>query len=297
MRSSTRRPPDDGRAEVLTQLARVAGTSGRLRGGRRAHRRGRCCSRADAVARARIDLERGRLRRSSGDRDAALPLFESAFAIALDAEQRLPRGGRGAHGRARAPDRDGLRRVDERGIELAERHEAPRTGLGPLLNNLGWELLRGRRLRAGARRVRARTRRARARARERGRDRDRALRGREDAACARPLRRGDSAARAGRRVGDARAARPTGGSTRSSPRSTRRVGRRDDARRPGASRNPAARARRSVASPTTPPRASDSRRSRARAGCCRACASARARAWRARSRAPRRARAACAAAG
>ena len=39
----------------------------------------------DERARARIDLERGRLRHSRGNREDALPLFESAFAIALEA--------------------------------------------------------------------------------------------------------------------------------------------------------------------------------------------------------------------
>ena len=67
------------RAEALTQLARVQGLREDYDGGDRL---------LDEVAvddprvRVRVDLERGRLRRSSGDKGAALPLFERAFAAA-----------------------------------------------------------------------------------------------------------------------------------------------------------------------------------------------------------------------
>jgi len=129
---------EDGRAEVVTQLARIEGLRGDF-------------ERADAladdaaeragsdVARARVDLERGRIRRSSGDRDAARPLFESAYAGALTAGQ-LFMATDAAHMVAlAAPDHDALVEWTNRGIALADTHDAASYWLGPLLNNLGWE--------------------------------------------------------------------------------------------------------------------------------------------------------------
>jgi hypothetical protein len=68
------------RADVLTQLARVEGLRGRFDEGER------LVGEAEelvGLATARSLLERGRLRRSGGDPEAALPLFESAFDAAL----------------------------------------------------------------------------------------------------------------------------------------------------------------------------------------------------------------------
>ncbi len=130
---------DAGRAEVLAQLARVEG----LRDD---------CDAADQllddaieltgeseVALARIELERGRVRRSSGELDAALPLFESAFARALAARQFFIAADAAHMAALAAPGRDGFARWTERGIALAEEHEGASYWLGPLLNNLGWE--------------------------------------------------------------------------------------------------------------------------------------------------------------
>lgn len=132
----------DGRAEVLTQLARIEG----LRGG---------FDRADALAdeaqllaesdaaRARLDLERGRIRRSSGDPEAARPLFEAAYTRALAAGQ-LFMAADAAHMVAlAASDRAGFLEWTRRGLDLAETHAAASTWAGPLLNNLGWELYEG----------------------------------------------------------------------------------------------------------------------------------------------------------
>jgi tetratricopeptide (TPR) repeat protein len=129
---------EDGRAEVVTQLARVEGLRGDF-------------ERADAlmddaaahaesdVARARVDLERGRIRRSSGDRDAARPLFESAYTGAL-AAGRFFMAADAAHMVALvAADRDGFVDWTSRGIALADTQEDASYWLGPLLNNLGWE--------------------------------------------------------------------------------------------------------------------------------------------------------------
>jgi tetratricopeptide (TPR) repeat protein len=129
---------EDGRAEVVTQLARVEGLRGDF-------------ERADAlmddaaahaesdVARARVDLERGRIRRSSGDRDAARPLFESAYTGALAAGQFFMAADAAHMVALVAPDHDGFVEWTNRGVALAETHEAASYWLGPLLNNLGWE--------------------------------------------------------------------------------------------------------------------------------------------------------------
>lgn len=129
---------DDGRAEVLTQLARVEGLRGAF------ERAGALALEAEslatsAVARARLELERGRIRRSSGDSDAARPLFESAYAGALAAEQHFLAVDAAHMVALVAPDRDGFLEWTRRGIELAEQHSAASYWVGPLLNNLGWE--------------------------------------------------------------------------------------------------------------------------------------------------------------
>jgi tetratricopeptide (TPR) repeat protein len=128
---------EDGRAEVVTQLARVEGLRGDF-------------ERADAlvndaaahaesdVARARVDLERGRIRRSNGDRDAARPLFESAYTGALAAGQFFVAADAAHMVALVAPDHDGFVEWTNRGIALADTQENASYWLGPLLNNLGW---------------------------------------------------------------------------------------------------------------------------------------------------------------
>src|SRR4051794_21513849 len=74
-----------GRAEGLTQLARVEGLRGRFDDCERLLRDAERLAGRTAVVRARVDLERGRKLRSSGDGVSALPLFESAIATAVDA--------------------------------------------------------------------------------------------------------------------------------------------------------------------------------------------------------------------
>jgi tetratricopeptide (TPR) repeat protein len=96
---------------------------------------------SDTAARVRIDLERGRLRHSSGDEEAALPLFESAFHTAVDTGE-LALAADAAHMAAlAAPDREAMLAWTRTGIEVAEPAADPsaRYWLGPLLNNLGWE--------------------------------------------------------------------------------------------------------------------------------------------------------------
>jgi tetratricopeptide (TPR) repeat protein len=123
---------DAGRAEVLTQLARVEGLRGRFE---------QCDALLDEAealggAEARVLLERGRCERSSGRRGAGLAQFEQAFAlargsgddvIAVDA----------AHMVAIVGDTESW---TARGVEIASSSDDPgvRYWLGPLYNNVGW---------------------------------------------------------------------------------------------------------------------------------------------------------------
>jgi len=133
--------PAEGRAEVLTQLARVQGLRGDFGGGARLLDEAAALAGESDLVAARIELEGGRLARSSGDRESSLPRFERAF-------ERAGRGGHwflaadAAHMAAlAAPDRARLHFWTERGLALAEAHEDAAYWAGPLLNNLGWELL------------------------------------------------------------------------------------------------------------------------------------------------------------
>jgi tetratricopeptide (TPR) repeat protein len=134
-----RESSDTGRAEVLTQLARVHGLRGDFDDGDALIDDAGLLAGGSTVARARIDLERGRLRRSSGDRESALPLFESAFAMALEAEQDFVAVDAAHMAALAAPHRDGFLAWTERGIALAEEREDASYWVAPLLNNLGWE--------------------------------------------------------------------------------------------------------------------------------------------------------------
>jgi tetratricopeptide (TPR) repeat protein len=128
-----------GRAEVLTQLARIHGLRGDFEAGEDLIDDATLLAGPSTVARARIDLERGRLRRSSGDRESALPLFESAFAIALEAEQEFVAADAAHMAALAASDRAGIVAWTERGVAIAEEHAEATYWLGPLLNNVGWE--------------------------------------------------------------------------------------------------------------------------------------------------------------
>jgi tetratricopeptide (TPR) repeat protein len=130
---------DAGRAEVLTQLARVDGLRGDFDAGERLIEEAEELAGSSSVAATRIDLERGRLRRSSGDPAAAFPLFESAYATACDAGLWYLAADAAHMVALAAPDRGAFVDWTKRGIELAEAHEQASYWAGPLLNNLGWE--------------------------------------------------------------------------------------------------------------------------------------------------------------
>lgn len=131
---------DEGRGEVLTQLARIDGLRSEFGAGERLIEEAELLAGGSATARARVDLERGRLRRSSGDVETALPLFESAFSISLEACEYFIAADAAHMAALAAPDHDSFVAWTKRGIELAEEHGEAAYWLGPLLNNLGWEL-------------------------------------------------------------------------------------------------------------------------------------------------------------
>ena len=124
------------RAEALTQLARVQGLREDYAGGDRLLDE---VDEEDPRVRIRIELERGRLRRSSGDPAAALPHFERAFDAAVEAGEDWLAGDAAHMAALAAPDREGFVGWTNRGLELADRTEAASYWAGPLLNNLGWE--------------------------------------------------------------------------------------------------------------------------------------------------------------
>ena len=130
---------DPGRAEVLTQLARIQGLRDDFEAGDALLDEASRFASGTRSVEARVDLERGRLRRSSGDPDAARPLFESAYAVGLDTEQYFLAADAAHMAALVAGDRDRFVEWTQRGIEVAERNDPAAYWLGPLLNNLGWE--------------------------------------------------------------------------------------------------------------------------------------------------------------
>ncbi len=67
-------------------------------------------------------LERGRLPRSSGDPGSALPLFESAFAAALEGDEAFLPADAAHMAALAAPHREGREEWTRRGLDLAERY-------------------------------------------------------------------------------------------------------------------------------------------------------------------------------
>jgi tetratricopeptide (TPR) repeat protein len=131
---------DAGRAEVVTQLARVEMWRGRLDTAHSLLDQANGLAGNDGVANARILLERGRVvRRSDGD-GVALPLLEQAFEAALAAGQHFMAAD-AAHACALAGD---MVASTERGLEVADKYEAACYWRGTLLINLGeWQWERG----------------------------------------------------------------------------------------------------------------------------------------------------------
>jgi tetratricopeptide (TPR) repeat protein len=121
-------PTAAGRAALLTQLARIEGLRGDFASGER------LLAAAEALGGAEgwILVERGRLLRSSGDGERALPLFEAAFEQARVAGDGFLAGD-AAHMAALVGDAEAW---TARGVGLAD--ASARYWLAPLLNNIGW---------------------------------------------------------------------------------------------------------------------------------------------------------------
>lgn len=131
---------DEARAEVLTQLARVQGLRGQFDEGERLLQKAEALAGSSKLAGARIQLERGRLHRSSGDESGARPFFESAFAVSLEADEHVLAADAAHMAALVAADREVMLAWTQRGIDIATQseHAQVRHWLGPLLNNLGW---------------------------------------------------------------------------------------------------------------------------------------------------------------
>ncbi len=134
-------PTDVGRAEVLTQLARVEGLEDRFAEGDQLLDEARSLGGSDPLVRARVDLERGRLRRSGGDSEAALPLFETSFETALAIPHEFIAVDAAHMAAIAAPTLHDRLAWADRGIEMARSSNDPEvtTWLGSLYNNIGWD--------------------------------------------------------------------------------------------------------------------------------------------------------------
>ena len=130
-----REESDAGRAEVLTQLARVHSLRDEFDACEQLLQEAESLS-DDGLVRVRVDLERGRKLRSSGDGTAAGAVFETAFARACDIGEYWLAGD-AAHMVAISLPASMVDWTD-RGLELAESQPDAAYWAGPLLNNLGW---------------------------------------------------------------------------------------------------------------------------------------------------------------
>jgi tetratricopeptide (TPR) repeat protein len=129
---------DSGRAEVLSQLARVEGLRGEFDRCAELLDKAELLAGSDPVANVRLELERGRMFRSSGDLEAAFPLFRSAFERACKAGDYWFAGDAAHMCAIAVTDRDLMEEWTQRGLDLGEREPEAAYWAGPLLNNLGW---------------------------------------------------------------------------------------------------------------------------------------------------------------
>jgi tetratricopeptide (TPR) repeat protein len=137
-RSEVEAEPDGGRrAELLTQLARVEGLRGRFEAADELFAEADELGGASDLARARIDLERGRRLRSAGDPAAALPLFEAAVERSLALGEEFVACDAAHMAALAAPDDAAMLAWTERALEIA-RSPAAAYWQAALLNNLGW---------------------------------------------------------------------------------------------------------------------------------------------------------------
>ncbi len=132
---------DVGRAEVLTQLARVEGLQDRFDEGDQLLDEASSFAGSDPLVRARVDLERGRLRRSADDSEAALPLFEASFETALAIPHEFIAVDAAHMAAIAAPTIEDRLAWADRGIEMAQSSSDPEvtSWLASLYNNIGWD--------------------------------------------------------------------------------------------------------------------------------------------------------------
>ena len=131
-----REQSDAGRAEVLTQLARVHSLQDEFDECERLLQEAESLAGDDGLVRVRVELERGRKLRSSGDGAAAAPVFEAAFARASEIREYWFAGDAAHMVAISIPEK--LVAWTERGLLLAASQPDAAYWEGPLLNNLGW---------------------------------------------------------------------------------------------------------------------------------------------------------------
>lgn len=131
-----REESDAGRAEVLTQIARVHGLRDDFATSEQILDEAEPLAGDDPRANIRLELERGRMLRSSGDKEAAFPLFKTAYERAVEAGETYLAGD-AAHMCAIAVDDIGAQEEwVRRGLQQGNEYWA-----GPLYNNLGWSYM------------------------------------------------------------------------------------------------------------------------------------------------------------
>jgi tetratricopeptide (TPR) repeat protein len=129
-----REDSDAGRAEVLTQLARVRSLRDEFDECEALLQEAESLS-GDGLVAVRVALERGRKLRSSGDGAAALPLFESTFARASELGEFWFAGDSAHMAAISVPAK--MAEWTDRGLALAASQPDAAYWAGPLLNNLG----------------------------------------------------------------------------------------------------------------------------------------------------------------
>lgn len=137
-----REKSDAGRAEVLTQLARVHSLRDEFDACEELLQQAESLAGENGLVRVRVDLERGRKLRSSGGGGAAAPVFESAFARACELREYWFAGDAAHMVAISAPER--MVEWTDRGLALAKSQPDAAYWAGPLLNNLGWHYFEAR---------------------------------------------------------------------------------------------------------------------------------------------------------
>lgn len=127
---------DAGRAEVLTQLARVHSLRDEFDGCEALLQQAESLAGDNGLVRVRVELERGRKLRSSGDGAAAAPVFEAAYARASELREYWFAGDAAHMVAISVPEK--MAEWTDRGLALAVSQPDAAYWAGPLLNNLGW---------------------------------------------------------------------------------------------------------------------------------------------------------------